>query len=120
MNGSTKKMSLLNFSEDKDIKNYLKLYVEKEQWNTGAALQYFTPFYPNYVLELDPELIVLNSFVDPKAEDGGYQANYWMGETVLYQHPQFIQRYVPIARSWRRVRHGGGFASIWLFKRRKQ
>ena len=51
MNGSTKKMSLLNFSEDKDIKNYLKLYVEKEQWNTGAALQYFTPFYPNYVLE---------------------------------------------------------------------
>ena len=73
-----------------------------------------------YVLSQNPELIVLNSFVDPKAEDGGYQANYWMGETVLYQHPQFIQRYVPIARSWRRVRHGGGFASIRLFKRRKQ
>ena len=73
-----------------------------------------------YVLAQDPELIVLNSFVDPKAEDGHYQPNYWMGETVLYQHPQFTQRYVPIARVWRRVRHGGGFASIWLFKRRKK
>ena len=51
MNGSTKKMSLPNFSEDKIIKRYIKLYVEKEKWNEGAALQYFTPFYPNYVLD---------------------------------------------------------------------
>ena len=74
----------------------------------------------DYVLEQDPELIVLNSFVDPKSEQGSYQPNYWVGETSLYQHPQFTQRYVPIAQSWRRVRHGGGFASVWLFKRRKQ
>ena len=74
----------------------------------------------NYVFSREPELIVLNSFVDPKAEDGRYQPNYWEGETKLYQHPQFVEHYVPIAQSWRRVRHGGGFASIWLFKRRKQ
>ena len=73
-----------------------------------------------YVLAQDPELIVLNSFVDPKSEQGEHQPNYWVGETSLYQHPQFTQRYIPIAQSWRRVRHGGGFASVWLFKRRKQ
>lgn len=74
----------------------------------------------SYVFMQDPELIVLNSFVDPKSEDGRYQPNYWVGETALYQDPRFTERYVPIAQSWRRVRHGGGFASIWLFRRRKQ
>ena len=74
----------------------------------------------DYVLSQKPELIVLNSFVDPKMEGGQYQPDYWVGETALYQHPQFVERYVPIAQSWRRVRHGGGFASIWLFKRRKE
>lgn len=44
-------MLLPNFTDDTHIKNYLKLYVEKEQWSKGAALQYFTPFYPNYVLD---------------------------------------------------------------------
>ena len=79
-----------------------------------------TKYDADYVLGQEPELIVLNSFVDPKAENGAYQPNYWVGETALYQHPLFVQRYVPIAQSWRRVRHGGGFASIWLFRRRKQ
>ena len=74
----------------------------------------------DYVLSQKPELIVLNSFVDPKMDGGQYQPDYWVGETALYQHPQFVERYVPIAQSWRRVRHGGGFASIWLFKRRKE
>ena len=72
----------------------------------------------DYVLSAEPELIVLNSFVDPKGDGGLYQPDYWKGETALYQHPQFSQQYVPIAQSWRRVRHGGGFASIWLFRRR--
>ena len=35
------------------------------------------------------ELIVLNSFVDPKMEGGQYKPDYWVGETALYQHPQF-------------------------------
>jgi len=72
-----------------------------------------------YVMSTEPELIVLNSFVDPKSEGGFYQPDYWKGETALYTHPQFAESYVPIARSWRRVRHGGGFASIWLFRRRQ-
>ena len=62
---------------------------------------------------------MLNSFVDPKLDGGLYQPDYWKGETALYTHPQFAESYVPIAQSWRRVRHGGGFASIWLFRRRQ-
>lgn len=75
-------------------------------------------FDAEYVLEQQPDLVVLNSFVDPQT-DTGYQPNYWEGETALFVHPRFKKEYVPIAKVWRRVRHGGGFASIWLFQRRK-
>ena len=75
-------------------------------------------FDAEYVLNQQPDLVVLNSFVDPKT-DMGYQPNYWEGETALFVHPRFKEEYVPIAKVWRRVRHGGGFASIWLFQRRK-
>ena len=72
----------------------------------------------DYVLSRKPDLVVLNSFSDPKSGDG-FQDNYWEGETALFRHPQFAKEYVPIARSWRRVRFGGGVASIWLFQRRR-
>jgi hypothetical protein len=74
---------------------------------------------PEYILSLKPDVVVLNSFVDPKKEDGVYRSDYWIGETALFQHPQFARDYVPIAQSWRRVRYGGGIASVWLFQRRK-
>ncbi len=70
-----------------------------------------------YVLSLKPNVVILNSFSDPKREV--YTANYWVGETALFEHPEFSTTYVPIAQSWRRVRHGGGIASIWVFQRRK-
>ena len=35
-----------------------------------------TKYDADYVLGQEPELIVLNSFVDPKAENGAYQPNY--------------------------------------------
>ena len=74
---------------------------------------------PEYILSLKPDVVVLNSFVDPKSNNGVYQSDYWIGETALFHHPHFARDYVPIAQSWRRVRYGGGIASIWLFQRRK-
>lgn len=73
---------------------------------------------PDYILSLKPDLVVLNSLSDPKSGEG-FQDNYWDGESVLFRHPQFSEEYVPIAKSWRRVRFGGGVASIWLFQRRR-
>ena len=73
---------------------------------------------PDYILSLKPDLVVLNSLSDPKSGEG-FQDNYWEGESVLFRHPQFSMEYVPIAKSWRRVRFGGGVASIWLFQRRR-
>ncbi len=70
-----------------------------------------------HVLSFKPDVVILNSFSDPKRES--YKANYWVGETALFEHPDFSRTYVPIAQSWRRVRHGGGIASIWVFQRRK-
>lgn len=73
---------------------------------------------PDYILSLKPDLVVLNSLSDPKSGEG-FQDNYWDGESVLFRHPKFSEEYVPIARSWRRARFGGGVASIWLFQRRR-
>ena len=74
---------------------------------------------PEYILSLKPDVVVLNSFVDPKSKNGVYRPDYWIGETALFNHPHFVRDYVPIAQSWRRVRYGGGIASVWLFQRRK-
>ena len=73
-----------------------------------------------YILDQHPDLIVLNSFVDPSLVGVTFEANYWQGETLLFRHPRFSKEYVPVAKSWRRIRHGGGIASIWLFQRRQQ
>lgn len=75
-------------------------------------------FDPDYILGRKPDLVILNSLSDPKTGEG-YQDNYWAGESVLFRHPQFVKEYVPIAKSWRRIRYGGDVASIWIFQRRR-
>ena len=71
-----------------------------------------------YILSRKPDWIILNSLIDPKSENGHFKPNYWQGESVIFEHPSFSKEYVPIAQSWRRIRYGGGVASIWLFRRR--
>lgn len=71
---------------------------------------------PEYILEQAPDLVVMNSFSNPAEQ--GFVADYWEGETALYDSTQFKERYVPIAQSWERIRSGGGRAYIVLFKKR--
>ncbi len=53
---------------------------------------------PDYVLSQNPRYVVLNTSVRPT--DGAYGRDYWEGETALYDHPLFKERYEPIPRYW--------------------
>ena len=71
----------------------------------------------DYIVKRAPDLVVLNSFSNPATE--GFIADYWEGETALYDSPQFKEQYVAIAQYWERLRTGGGKAYIVLFQRRR-
>ncbi len=53
---------------------------------------------PDYVLSQNPKYIVLNTSVRPS--EGTYGRDYWVGETALYDHPLFKERYQAIPRYW--------------------
>lgn len=42
-----------------------------------------------YVLTQKPDLVVLNSRIEPGADGVWYHKGYWVGETALVEHPQF-------------------------------
>ena len=42
-----------------------------------------------YVLGQKPDLVVLNSRIEPGTEGIWYHKGYWVGETALVEHPQF-------------------------------
>ena len=54
---------------------------------------------PDYVLSRNPRYVVLNTSVPPV--NGSYGRDYWIGETALYDHPLFLERYKPLSRHWR-------------------
>ena len=70
---------------------------------------------PDYILEKKPNVIILNSLTNPEEE---LVADYWEGEAALFEHPEFKQNYVPIAKVWKRLRNQGGVAYILLFVRK--
>lgn len=51
----------------------------------------------DYVLSLEPDLVVLNTRVKPGTDGIWYHPGYWVGETALYQHPDFLRDYQPTA-----------------------
>ena len=44
---------------------------------------------PDYVLSLQPQLLILNSRVRPGTDGIWYHPGYWSGETALVEHPGF-------------------------------
>lgn len=54
---------------------------------------------PDYVLSRKPRYVVLNTSLPP--EKGEYGRDYWDGETALYDHPQFQERYRRLPTYWR-------------------
>ena len=48
-----------------------------------------------YVLGLKPDVVVLNSRVQPGAGGVWYHKGYWPGEDALVEHPLFVDNYEP-------------------------
>lgn len=70
-----------------------------------------------YILRREPELIILNSLSKPTRKR--FSLNYWVGETALYEHPEFLKNYQMLPLYYERSRFGGGKAYITLFSRYK-
>ena len=68
-----------------------------------------------YVLSRTPDLVVFNSFAKPEGKQ--ISLNYWVGETALYEHPEFQKQYQMLPMYYERERFGGGKAYILLFSR---
>lgn len=68
-----------------------------------------------YVLGRTPDLVVFNSFVKPQGRPSSF--NYWIGETALYEHPEFLKQYQLLPMYYERERFGGGKAYVLLFSR---
>lgn len=68
-----------------------------------------------YVLSQKPDLIVMNSLQNPQE---GFVADYWEGETNLFNNTGFQEQYVPVARAWKRARYLGSPAYMTLFQRK--
>jgi hypothetical protein len=71
----------------------------------------------DYIFERQPDYVVLNS--RSKLSEMGFVADYWIGETALFEDSRFKENYVPISQAWKRVQNGGGLAYIALFQRRR-
>ncbi|MFH1742484.1 MAG: hypothetical protein ABIH23_26060 [bacterium] len=52
-----------------------------------------------YILARDPRYVVLNTTTKPI--NGSYGRDYWIGETELYDHPLFLERYRPLPNFYR-------------------
>ena len=72
-------------------------------------------FDADYVMNREPDLVVLNSLSRPGEQN--LSLNYWIGETALYEHPQFLKHYERVPFFYERERFGGGKAYILLFTR---
>ena len=66
-------------------------------------------FDPDYVLASEPRFVVLNSNVKPnspqrmpsgEAVQWFYYPGYWAGETALWKHPGFLERYRFVPQYW--------------------
>jgi hypothetical protein len=58
-------------------------------------------FDPDYIVRRAPEIIVLNTRVEPGSEGLWYHDGYWEGETALVHNPEFLARYRALPRTWR-------------------
>lgn len=88
-----------------------------DRWIARKKGSLHEKFDSEYVLDQEPDLIVMNSLSNPKA---GFTADYWEGERDLFENPRFKQEYAPISRSWKRRRYLGAPAFIVLFVRVKK
>ena len=68
-----------------------------------------------YILRRAPDLVVFNSLTKPTRKR--LSLDYWIGETVLYEHPDFLKHYQMLPIYYERTRFGGGNAYILLFSR---
>jgi hypothetical protein len=73
-------------------------------------------FDPDYVLARRPNLILLNSLVEPGLDDVWYHRGYWEGETALVDRLEFQRWYRPV-RYWTCIGPGGRPSYILLFER---
>ena len=85
-----------------------------DHWIARQKGELHEKFDSGYILEQKPDLIVMNTLSNPRE---GFVANYWEGETDLFDNPRFKQEYVPVAKSWKRRRYLGAPAFIVLFAR---
>ena len=70
-------------------------------------------FDVDYVLQRKPDLVVFNSLSKPTKKQ--LSLHYWIGETALYEHPEFSKNYQMLPIYYERVRFGGGKAYVLLF-----
>ena len=70
-------------------------------------------FDVEYVLEAQPDLIVINRRTHPAK--GGIPS-YWVGESALFHHARFLQNYIPMG-FYERKSFGGEKAYIVLYTR---
>lgn len=69
----------------------------------------------DYVLSLEPDLVVLNSRVRPGTDGRWYHEGYWEGETDLAAHPEFRRCYVPLEEyaTWGWSIHSESFILVY-------
>lgn len=70
---------------------------------------------PDYVLGREPDLVVLNSRVRPGEKGAWYHPGYWVGETALVSHPDFVRCYAPleVVATWRWIATGDNFIVVF-------